>query len=226
MEAQDNIKASPTLLFADESLCLASPEAHPAVQYSAAAAQHVLRRNRSPIRRLTFEHEAKLQSSNVPVEINKVADFKKFVATPEKPAAVAKGSPAQDKAGSLDEEDSGRFYRLKSSPMQMFNSFSPSQAFLSQTIGQGQKCSHGGLMYSEGKLVTKKMCCNCKKSHCLKLYCECFSNKGFCSGCNCINCLNTPENEAIREKAMQATLERNPVAFDPKITRAQVQSPP
>ena len=35
--------------------------------------------------------------------------------------------------------------------------------------------------------------CKCKKSRCLKLYCECFAAKEFCtgSGCQCLNCLNT-----------------------------------
>lgn len=65
----------------------------------------------------------------------------------------------------------------------------------------------------------KKMCCNCKKSFCLKLYCECFASKTFCHGCNCLNCLNTEENSFQREKAMQATLDRNPGAFDPKIVQ-------
>jgi len=66
--------------------------------------------------------------------------------------------------------------------------------------------------------MRKKMCCNCKKSQCLKLYCECFANKTFCAGCNCVNCLNTEDNRVERDKAMQTTLERNPIAFDPKIT--------
>jgi hypothetical protein len=110
-----------------------------------------------------------------------------------------------------------QFYPLKTSPMQMFNSFSPNASYLSQTIYQ--KYGRGNLINSESKYVPKKMCCNCKKSHCLKLYCECFVNKGYCSGCNCVNCLNTEENKAVREKAMQSTLERNPVAFDPKIAR-------
>eukprot|EP00826_Nyctotherus_ovalis_P021028 TRINITY_DN1670_c0_g1_i3.p1 TRINITY_DN1670_c0_g1~~TRINITY_DN1670_c0_g1_i3.p1 ORF type:complete len:248 (-),score=67.46 TRINITY_DN1670_c0_g1_i3:145-888(-) len=61
------------------------------------------------------------------------------------------------------------------------------------------------------------ICCNCKKSQCLKLYCECFSNKQYCQGCNCVNCANTKENKTERDKAMRATLERNPTAFDPKI---------
>ena len=33
--------------------------------------------------------------------------------------------------------------------------------------------------------------CKCKKSRCLKLYCECFAAKEFCTGCLCVNCLNT-----------------------------------
>ena len=113
------------------------------------------------------------------------------------------------------EED--KFYRLRSSPMQMFNSFVPNAAYLSQSIGQ--RYGRGGLVYTEGKFVERKMCCNCKKSHCLKLYCECFANKAFCSGCNCVNCLNIAENQAQRDNVVQATLERNPGAFDAKIAR-------
>ena len=67
----------------------------------------------------------------------------------------------------------------------------------------------------------RPVCCNCKKSQCLKLYCECFANKMFCHGCNCVNCLNIEENKAERDKAMKVTLERNPTAFDPKIAKEQ-----
>lgn len=35
--------------------------------------------------------------------------------------------------------------------------------------------------------------CNCKKSRCLKQYCDCFREKEFCSArCNCTGCLNHP----------------------------------
>ncbi len=74
---------------------------------------------------------------------------------------------------------------------------------------------------ADGKYVKRSICCNCKKSQCLKLYCECFANKTFCHGCNCVNCLNTEENATERDKAMKATLERNPTAFDPKIALSQ-----
>ncbi|KAJ1285502.1 hypothetical protein BS78_03G284100 [Paspalum vaginatum] len=71
----------------------------------------------------------------------------------------------------------------------------------------------------EGKdsTPTKKKCCNCRNSRCLKLYCECFASGAHCDGCNCTNCFNNPENEVARREAIEATLERNPDAFRPKI---------
>ncbi|GMJ07424.1 hypothetical protein like AT4G29000 [Hibiscus trionum] len=63
----------------------------------------------------------------------------------------------------------------------------------------------------------KQKQCNCKHSRCLKLYCECFASGVYCDGCNCVNCYNNVENEAARRDAIEATLERNPNAFRPKI---------
>ncbi|MQL89042.1 hypothetical protein Taro_021608 [Colocasia esculenta] len=63
----------------------------------------------------------------------------------------------------------------------------------------------------------KQKQCNCKNSKCLKLYCECFASGVYCDGCNCTNCYNNVENEAARHEAVEATLERNPNAFRPKI---------
>ncbi|XWS26323.1 hypothetical protein CRYUN_Cryun26dG0022200 [Craigia yunnanensis] len=63
----------------------------------------------------------------------------------------------------------------------------------------------------------KQKQCNCKNSRCLKLYCECFAAGIYCDGCNCINCHNNVENEAARQEAVGATLERNPNVFRPKI---------
>lgn len=62
--------------------------------------------------------------------------------------------------------------------------------------------------------------CNCTKSQCLKLYCECFANGEFCKLCNCNNCHNNLEHEELRRSAVMGCLERNPDAFRPKIGKA------
>ncbi|KAG0553744.1 hypothetical protein M758_12G036500 [Ceratodon purpureus] len=74
----------------------------------------------------------------------------------------------------------------------------------------------------EGKEGTPKKCkqCNCKNSRCLKLYCECFASGTYCDGCNCVNCCNNSEHEVVRQEAVEATLERNPNAFRPKIANS------
>ena len=59
--------------------------------------------------------------------------------------------------------------------------------------------------------------CNCKNSRCLKLYCECFASGRYCDHCNCLNCCNNRDHEAVRQQAVESILERNPNAFRPKI---------
>ncbi|CAM9254094.1 unnamed protein product, partial [Phaeothamnion confervicola] len=60
--------------------------------------------------------------------------------------------------------------------------------------------------------------CNCKRSNCLKLYCECFANGMICQPrCRCQSCYNNPAGEKLRATAVEQTLEKNPVAFRPKI---------
>jgi Tesmin/TSO1-like CXC domain, cysteine-rich domain len=91
-----------------------------------------------------------------------------------------------------------------------------------------------------GMLKRKGKQCNCKNSRCLKLYCECFASGQYCEPgvCNCTNCFNNrvsalenavapqrlsrfvftvQDNEQLRAEAVEATLERNPAAFRPKI---------
>lgn len=62
-----------------------------------------------------------------------------------------------------------------------------------------------------------KVCCNCKKSKCLKLYCDCFAIQGYCEDCNCVECHNTIEYESEREKVINSIKEKNPTAFKPKV---------
>lgn len=63
--------------------------------------------------------------------------------------------------------------------------------------------------------------CNCTKSQCLKLYCDCFANGEFCSQCNCSNCYNNLDHEDDRQRAVRQCLERNPQAFHPKIGKGR-----
>lgn len=66
--------------------------------------------------------------------------------------------------------------------------------------------------------------CNCKRSNCLKLYCDCFASGEYCKNCNCLDCYNNLEKESLRGTAIRAIRDRNPNAFRPKITSA-VTSP-
>jgi hypothetical protein len=64
----------------------------------------------------------------------------------------------------------------------------------------------------------KRKACNCKNSKCLKLYCECFASGSYCTlSCNCQGCQNNEHFQSQRKSAIDATLERNPMAFRPKI---------
>lgn len=73
--------------------------------------------------------------------------------------------------------------------------------------------------YSKSK---KRICCNCKKSKCLKLYCDCFAKGEFCGkDCNCVSCANNEANQEERQNAMLSTKERNPNAFRPKVDKSE-----
>ena len=77
-----------------------------------------------------------------------------------------------------------------------------------------------GKNYEANGLKTRKPC-NCNKSQCLKLYCECFANGEFCHNCNCLNCFNNLKHEEERQKAIKACLDRNANAFKPKIGKTK-----
>lgn len=77
-----------------------------------------------------------------------------------------------------------------------------------------------GIIPSEATSRPRKPC-NCTKSLCLKLYCDCFANGEFCNNCNCTNCYNNLEHENERQKAIKACLDRNPEAFKPKIGKGK-----
>nr|XP_029120073.1 protein tesmin/TSO1-like CXC 2 [Elaeis guineensis] len=62
--------------------------------------------------------------------------------------------------------------------------------------------------------------CSCKKSNCLKLYCDCFASGSFCAeACRCNDCYNKYEYEEIVSESKERIQSRTPNAFSPKIIR-------
>ncbi|KAK1551231.1 hypothetical protein Q3G72_032409 [Acer saccharum] len=62
--------------------------------------------------------------------------------------------------------------------------------------------------------------CNCKKTQCLKLYCDCFAAGIYCAdSCTCQGCRNRPEYEDTVLETRQQIESRNPLAFAPKIVQ-------
>ncbi|KAG7344412.1 Tesmin/TSO1-like CXC domain protein [Nitzschia inconspicua] len=65
--------------------------------------------------------------------------------------------------------------------------------------------------------IPKSAGCTCKKSRCLKLYCQCFAVSTTCGPkCRCQACNNTPMHAEEIKAAREAVLERNPIAFQDK----------
>uniref|UniRef100_A0A915JZX6 CRC domain-containing protein n=1 Tax=Romanomermis culicivorax TaxID=13658 RepID=A0A915JZX6_ROMCU len=60
--------------------------------------------------------------------------------------------------------------------------------------------------------------------HLNQKYCECFANGEFCKNCNCTNCKNVMTSENDRSRAIRSCLERNPMAFQPKIGKGRADT--
>ena len=59
--------------------------------------------------------------------------------------------------------------------------------------------------------------CNCSRTQCLKLYCECFARGQLCnSRCRCEKCCNNEHNHDLRTHIMKTIVTKNPLAFYPK----------
>ncbi|RID71978.1 hypothetical protein BRARA_C03888 [Brassica rapa] len=70
----------------------------------------------------------------------------------------------------------------------------------------------------EGESSCKR--CHCKKSKCLKLYCECFASGVYCIvSCSCVDCFNKPIHEDTVLATRKQIESRNPIAFAPKVIR-------
>ncbi|EAR89157.2 tesmin TSO1-like CXC domain protein (macronuclear) [Tetrahymena thermophila SB210] len=87
-----------------------------------------------------------------------------------------------------------------------------------QSLSQQQQKLLMQIGENQGNGSNKKTrICNCKKTKCLKLYCDCFAAGEFCGAeCNCCECSNTVANKEARNKIVEGLLEKNPFAFNVK----------
>ena len=116
-----------------------------------------------------------------------------------------------------------RKFQKKSVVIIIFREISPLFAFLflSFSLGSGLDAT------------VKQRTCNCRRSNCLKLYCDCFSLGLYCSptSCNCVDCYNIPSDgdrgpnsmSSQRLAAVMAIVERNPLAFRGKTNGGMVE---
>ncbi|XP_010546609.1 PREDICTED: protein tesmin/TSO1-like CXC 4 isoform X2 [Tarenaya hassleriana] len=60
--------------------------------------------------------------------------------------------------------------------------------------------------------------CKCRRSKCLKLYCDCFAAGLYCiEPCSCQDCFNKPIHEELVMNTRRQIEARNPLAFAPKV---------
>ncbi|KAH6774266.1 hypothetical protein C2S51_012670 [Perilla frutescens var. frutescens] len=68
--------------------------------------------------------------------------------------------------------------------------------------------------------------CNCKRSKCLKLYCDCFAAGIYCAEpCACQECYNRPEYEDTVIETRQKIESRDPFAFAPRVVQHIIEQP-
>lgn len=69
----------------------------------------------------------------------------------------------------------------------------------------------------KNKKIKKQITCKCKKTKCLKLYCDCFASENECSkNCKCQNCYNLKKYSKVRKIVIKELLQQNPLAFENK----------
>jgi hypothetical protein len=94
--------------------------------------------------------------------------------------------------------------RTNSIPGVQNRSNDPATSFFSPPNVPRVKASPSGMSPAMSENSTPSHC-NCKRSKCLKLYCECFAALRYCSTCNCVDCNNRPETEHVRHYFLSLT---------------------
>ncbi|CAN1129101.1 Protein tesmin/TSO1-like CXC 2 [Linum perenne] len=102
--------------------------------------------------------------------------------------------------------------------VQLAEDISPASAYLvNEEFGLGSPKKKRRKVEGEAESCKR---CNCKKSKCLKLYCECFAAGVYCiEPCSCQDCFNKPIHEDTVLSTRKQIESRNPLAFAPKVIR-------
>ncbi|KAK7293781.1 hypothetical protein RJT34_16655 [Clitoria ternatea] len=109
---------------------------------------------------------------------------------------------------------------ISSYPATVKRKLGPADAENSEELNQSSPCKKKKKTSNTGDGDGCKRC-HCKKSRCLKLYCECFAFGSYCTGpCSCQGCLNRPEYEERVSDTRKQIESRNPTAFAPKIVQS------
>ncbi|GAB4836848.1 hypothetical protein Ancab_001762 [Ancistrocladus abbreviatus] len=96
-----------------------------------------------------------------------------------------------------------------STSVEAVNRASPKRKRTKASTNDGEDCRH----------------CNCKKSKCLKLYCDCFAAGFYCAeSCACKGCFNRPDYKDTVLEVRQQIESRNPEAFAPKVVQSVTNS--
>lgn len=97
----------------------------------------------------------------------------------------------------------------------------PSKERLKEVDGGGRAgATSPTQIETEHRDEVQNMGCTCKKTRCLKLYCQCFNAQLYCgNNCRCLSCYNVAIHEKPRGEAIKTILLRNPTAFDSKFKK-------
>ncbi|XP_044485911.1 protein tesmin/TSO1-like CXC 3 isoform X2 [Mangifera indica] len=105
------------------------------------------------------------------------------------------------------------------------NSSQTSGYLVSEEFNQNSPKKKRRMLENVGETEPCKRC-NCKKSKCLKLYCECFAAGVYCiEPCSCQDCFNKPIHEDTVLATRKQIESRNPLAFAPKVVRSSDSLP-
>ncbi|KAK3242746.1 hypothetical protein CYMTET_47595 [Cymbomonas tetramitiformis] len=209
----------PTPRFGPVSAALAKTPGHEAPQHSAPSAAQPLSEKATPAAnsqsetRAAAEHTA--HGAQITVERLRpgLAD-----ATSASQAASAASEGLQERASTagtprglpeLDTRAPVTSFTFPSASVAATAPVPPPPPSTSGPPAAGDSCNAEGVPYIRR--------CHCKKSKCLKLYCECFASREFCTNCSCVQCLNTVEHVELVQRARQSIQLRDPTAFAPKV---------